>query len=41
MVKGKSWAEAEDKCLCHAWLHASEDLITGIGQKKDSFGMQL
>ena len=35
--RGKSWAGAEDECLCHAWLHASEDLITGTGQKKDSF----
>jgi len=37
MAKGKSWAGAEDECLCHAWLCASEDLITGTGQKKDSF----
>ena len=37
MPKGKSWAGAEEKCLCHAWLRASEDPITGTGQKKDSF----
>ena len=37
MPKGKSWAGAEDESLCHAWLCASEDPITGTGQKKDSF----
>ena len=37
MPKGKSWAGAEDEYLCRAWLHASEDPITGTGQKKDSF----
>ena len=37
MPKGKSWAGAEDECLCHAWLRSSEDPITGTGQKKDSF----
>ena len=37
MPKGKSWAGAEDECLCRAWLRASEDPITGTGQKKDSF----
>jgi len=30
MAKGKSWAGAEDECLCCMWLHASEDLITVV-----------
>ena len=37
MAKGKSWAGAEDECMCHAWLLASEDAITGTDQKKNSF----
>ena len=41
MAKGKSWAGAEDECLCHAWLRASEVSITGTGQKRTHFGMPL
>ena len=37
MPRGSAWTQQEDETLCRAWLAASEDPITGTGQKKDTF----
>ena len=37
MGSGVMWEKEEDKALSRAWVAASEDAITGTGQKASKF----
>ena len=41
MARGKTWSGDEDKTLCQAWVHVSEDSIKGSDQSKESFWQQV